>query len=61
MPEQITTKGNRVLPQKDYEMGEEIEPNQELLRDEEGSVKRKLEGSPKVDPQGKGKKKVKLS
>lgn len=32
MPEHVTTKTNRVLPQSAREVDEDIEPNQDLLR-----------------------------
>ena len=59
MPEQITTKINRTLPQKDFEFDEEIELNEGLLKGE-GEDQRKRRGPEDVE-QVKGKKKVKLA
>jgi hypothetical protein len=59
MPEQITTKINRTLPQKDFEFDEEIELNEGLLKGEgEDQLKRR---GPEDVEQMKGKKKVKLA
>lgn len=57
MPEHMTTKINRVLPQQNFEIDQDIEPNAELLREEDGDgLKRQHSGSKNVG----GKKKVKM-
>ena len=66
MPDQVTTKINRTLPQQTFAFNEKIELNAELLMQAEGEGEEKekefpkrLSSGQKGEPKSSGKKKVK--